>query len=790
MKIKNLLISTLLLGATAIHAQRAIYSFENGDFKNDLGTGNDAQVFDLVSNSNQTSNFAYYSNLWVPDRNNSSNTQAINLGSDAGLNLGLDQLGSSTSFAITMWLTKGAANGRHGILRQNNNAGFNQPATSWISIEGAGNQLYFSRGDGCSGGTNTFVDPGSGSTIYSNIADGAWYHLTAMYNSTTTNLEMYINGSFYASVTGAGGTCLNNQWGLEIGFQRNPSNLASGIRGLGGKVDDIQIYGNVLTPAQITTIYNLPARGYLAKIVTQPESFCNVPASISVSATGENLSYLWSNGSTTSAIVANTPGAYTVTVSGYGKVVSKTVVAGSIAPVIVTQPSISTNIACRNPTLSVSATGINLNYKWSSIITNSASVTAIGSQTYNVTVSSANCASVVSNDLTVNLVDCIGDFAPRNGSPSGNGGYFGTIEGYITGTCSGEQMAVFSTNITSTVAGFDDSRTQLDWYYSRTGDLANDRISLPSFANQKKITISGQNLTFGGYFAVIKTCGNGNCTFRNFYTTPALYLSQMPTLTGISVLNSPSGATTENPYYRCTNITTAIPKIKANFNGFITNYNWFWGGDEDNGVSATSTPLSSDINAQFYSYYQLNASNYCGSVSATYTILGANVPQITLRNTNIVSCSGSTILIPHTVTGYQTFSANSILYKGTTSVRSGLDVFSILGANTTTSGTYSIENRNTCGNGISQNITLTVNACPTTDLKDLAFDNSNRVTIYPNPSTGDFKVNNAKSVTVYDLLGKIVLSTTETTFTISNKGLFIAHLETASGKKFVKLVVE
>lgn len=64
------------------------------------------------------------------------------------------------------------------------------------------------------------------------------------------------------------------------------------------------------------------------------------------------------------------------------------------------------------------------------------------------------------------------------------------------------------------------------------------------------------------------------------------------------------------------------------------------------------------------------------------------------------------------------------------------------------------------------------------------------LTIFPNPSTGTFTVKGGKSVTVFDLLGKVILSTSETTFTISSKGIFIAQVETESGIKFVKLVVE
>lgn len=65
------------------------------------------------------------------------------------------------------------------------------------------------------------------------------------------------------------------------------------------------------------------------------------------------------------------------------------------------------------------------------------------------------------------------------------------------------------------------------------------------------------------------------------------------------------------------------------------------------------------------------------------------------------------------------------------------------------------------------------------------------VSIYPNPSKGNFTVSNAKSVTVFDIFGKIVLTTSETAFEIPIKGLYVARFETDNGDfKFVKLVVE
>lgn len=65
------------------------------------------------------------------------------------------------------------------------------------------------------------------------------------------------------------------------------------------------------------------------------------------------------------------------------------------------------------------------------------------------------------------------------------------------------------------------------------------------------------------------------------------------------------------------------------------------------------------------------------------------------------------------------------------------------------------------------------------------------LSIVPNPSaTGTFNVKGGKSVTIYDIIGNVILSTNESSFTISGKGIFFAKVNTANGVKFVKLIVE
>ncbi|MBY0424862.1 MAG: T9SS type A sorting domain-containing protein, partial [Cytophagales bacterium] len=108
------------------------------------------------------------------------------------------------------------------------------------------------------------------------------------------------------------------------------------------------------------------------QITQQPTSKSVCPggsASLSVQATGNNLSYLWTNGATTPTISVTQGGAYSVRVSGTCGVVNSNSVTLTIQPTtqIVNDPSCNYVLFCadKSANLSVNAIGANLTYLWS-----------------------------------------------------------------------------------------------------------------------------------------------------------------------------------------------------------------------------------------------------------------------------------------------------------------------------------------------------------------------------------------------------------------------------------------
>ncbi len=717
MKIKHLLISTTLLLASFSYGQY-IYTFNDGTARNDLGTGLDG----VSSNTTLTT-----------DRFGNPN-RAMALGTTGSINLGLQTyIDGNNPFTISLWLTKSSVTNNN-ILTKNANSTFNSSAmVNPFRVETDANQIYANRA--CNGSGAAYVNPSG--TQYSNINSNTWFHYTYMYDGVN-NLFTYINGIFYASVAGVGTNQCNNSsnWGLIVGLHPNDGTRT----GLGGSVDDIHLYNTTLSGSQIMAIKNLPSE-YVAKIVTQPISSCNVPANLSVSATGENLSYRWSNGSTTSSIVANIAGAYTVTVSGYGTVVSKTVVVGNISPVIATQPMATTNIKCRNPLVSISATGIDLNYLWNNGITTSSFVTTL-SGPYSCTVTSATCASTSSTTLNLNLIDCIADYPFTNGVTPGFNGHYGQLDGYIIGTCA-NQTAVFSTSFTGVASTFNDNRTQIEWRYTSTNDI-NGSVILTQFADQRTITVSGSNLTVGGYFAIIKTCGNGMCSFRNSYTTAILdisttpavvsaptltdlyYVNQRVFLNGSNNLSGNPTTSSDNPVEICAS-NSKYPNIGTNFSGFGLKYDWKINGNIITSNSQNSVPINSPglegrnstyfdgMNTVFPSMgvYSVTASNYCGSAAATYTVAGTSVASVILPFTSINTCQGVAFNFPFTVNGANN-GQRSIYRNGVYIGLISSDVYTITNPSAANNGRYTMELSGLCGFSTSAGFNLTFGGIATT----------------------------------------------------------------------------
>jgi len=136
------------------------------------------------------------------------------------------------------------------------------PQTSPTATQAAGFVLQY-RGD--MGGVFAFSMAQTNSTgaaqdsVYATALGtptaGSWYHLCATYNASTTNMNLYVNGTSYGPTAHA--TTWNATGHAIIGSDW------SGTRQhyLNGRVDDIRLYNRALSGAEVSALYagNRPA---------------------------------------------------------------------------------------------------------------------------------------------------------------------------------------------------------------------------------------------------------------------------------------------------------------------------------------------------------------------------------------------------------------------------------------------------------------------------------------------------------------------------------------------------
>ncbi len=202
-------------------------------------------------------------------------------------------------------------------------------------------------------------------------------------------------GSFAALSVSATGSSLSYLWSNGATTNSINTSLAGNYQVTVAGTCSLAV-SNVAT---ISTISGTSITG-----ISSSQTICGTSAALSVTAIGENLQYRWSNGNTTSNIIANVSGNYQVTVSGTcGVVVSNTIAITLQNQTLITSHPISQTV-CEGSlaTLSVSATDSNLSYLWSNgATTNSINTSLAGN--YQVTVA-GTCGLAVSNTATISTI--------------------------------------------------------------------------------------------------------------------------------------------------------------------------------------------------------------------------------------------------------------------------------------------------------------------------------------------------------------------------------------------------
>jgi kumamolisin len=275
--------------------------------------------------------------------------------------------------------------------------------------------------------------------IYANnavLAINKWHHLVATYTTNIGSSCMYIDGvKLLATATNFGSTTstLNTaQSPVYINQFLNESNT-----GINGSLDDIRIYNRVLTPIEVSYIYNTERIQTLLavppQIVTQPVSqTINVGSNLilSVNANGSSaLTYQWYfNGNiikgansfsyTINAAQVTNSGNYSVLIADSlgtvtSNVASINVLNSVTLPVITLQPLTQSLNQGSSLNLSISATGIIQSYQWyfngvAILGANSSSYTIVqanasNSGTYTCSISNS-AGTVVSNPANITVI--------------------------------------------------------------------------------------------------------------------------------------------------------------------------------------------------------------------------------------------------------------------------------------------------------------------------------------------------------------------------------------------------
>ena len=124
-------------------------------------------------------------------------------------------------------------------------------------------------------------------TGYANYSTGTWYMVTAMYDGS--QYRIYVNGSLADEISRTG-LAQTSDIPLRIGRRGGAEAFDNWFQ---GKIDDIRIYNRGLEQADIDMLL---LEGQHAMIVAQPvsESVCvGHPATFSLEAAGNDLSYVW-----------------------------------------------------------------------------------------------------------------------------------------------------------------------------------------------------------------------------------------------------------------------------------------------------------------------------------------------------------------------------------------------------------------------------------------------------------------------------------------------------------------
>lgn len=248
-----------------------------------LDETNGVVAYDVVGANNGT-----YNNVTQgqPGYSSSDSDKAAKFGPtipsyvDAGTNINFASA-ANRSFTIEAWVKGPLQSGDVGIITKGTGAG--------------GEQFNLDTGNG--GAFRFFVrEAGGGAKLASSNVkpDGAWHHLVAVVDASSSAINFYVDGTDVADAS-LGTGILASSHAISIGARQS----GSGAYDLqfNGVIDEVAIYNTALTWNQVTAHFEARfADNAVPVIYTSPASTTNYPGvgvAFSVDADGPDLAYQW-----------------------------------------------------------------------------------------------------------------------------------------------------------------------------------------------------------------------------------------------------------------------------------------------------------------------------------------------------------------------------------------------------------------------------------------------------------------------------------------------------------------
>lgn len=202
-------------------------------------------------------------------------------------------------FSISAWVRFNALPINNGMIIAKNVNGNTFVESIDVNYAGQWGGWFCNIGNPTSGNGPYMITPFA-------ITTGTWYHIVYQFDDSNNKQMIYVNGVFTSSMA------VNSSVGYDGNLWTIGSEFENGSLSyfLNGKIDDIGIWDRIITPCEITQLYQASAISFPTTVLQPSVSLCAGSAA-TLQASGA-VNYSWSPGQLTGSMVVVTPTANTI----------------------------------------------------------------------------------------------------------------------------------------------------------------------------------------------------------------------------------------------------------------------------------------------------------------------------------------------------------------------------------------------------------------------------------------------------------------------------------------------